>query len=716
MRSLILGALLAAGYANQVVGQQVSAPHLIFFPLITRQIPPPEWIGPGGGRILNLVIDPRNPSTLYAGTVDAGVFKSTDGGVSWFDSSHGLGEAFVQSLAIDPGNPAVLYAGVYKDKLYKTTDAGLTWFSSSSGIQAAAVIYAIAVDPTSSNRVYIGTRAEGTPSGSPDGYDWHGKLYASMDGGASWTVRLQNINGPYYLGNDWNDWIYSIAIVPKAPGTIFATSHEHGPFISTNFGKNWTQIVNGLSYDHTDQTGRSVAVDPKTISPATVFYGSWKKGLFKSNNDGSSWTAINSGLKTNPYVAVYPGSLVVDPTHPANVYFGDENGGVYKTANGGGSWSFAGLPKIPIYSLAVHPSASQTVFAGTQTDGLYQSLDGGTTWAHNLGGLHANQATGLIVDPTSPNRIFASVNGSGVFVSTDHGQTWGEYNRSLPDKSINGLVLNPGSPNQLFALTTSNGLYRIDTSAATPAWAKTGSSLPVAPASGPAFQPGHPFRLPDVEPELAPDAALLFPEVQAAVQANDPILVMQFAPSNPGLAYLGTKTRGLYQSSNGGATWSSMSFNGSPVTALAVDPGNPGLLYAVLNSDLNVRFYNGSSWTSTSLGASVYALAFSPQDPTTIYAATGKGIYRKTGAGNWTLIGLNGIQATALAGHPSRPGLILAGTTKGAFLSTDNGATWNQGPSLLAGLTVQTISFDPADPTLAYFATTTHDILRCVIP
>src|ERR1019366_6227540 len=57
-----------------------------------------------------LVVDPSNPSTLYAATSDLGVFKSADGGVNWTRSSTGIAGTNIQALAIDPAHPQTLYA------------------------------------------------------------------------------------------------------------------------------------------------------------------------------------------------------------------------------------------------------------------------------------------------------------------------------------------------------------------------------------------------------------------------------------------------------------------------------------------------------------------------------------------------------------------------------------------------------------------------------
>src|SRR5437870_7952575 len=81
-------------------------------------------LGPEGGAVLALAIDPRSPSTLYAGTRSGGVFKSTNGGASWSavntglltilpdNSPPGTVTVTVSALAIDPLLPSTEYAAV----------------------------------------------------------------------------------------------------------------------------------------------------------------------------------------------------------------------------------------------------------------------------------------------------------------------------------------------------------------------------------------------------------------------------------------------------------------------------------------------------------------------------------------------------------------------------------------------------------------------------
>ena len=74
-------------------------------------------IGPEGGTINTLAIDPTTPSTLYAGT-NGGVFKSTDGGAHWGAVNTGLTNLTVLALAIDPAAPNTIYAGTNGNSVF----------------------------------------------------------------------------------------------------------------------------------------------------------------------------------------------------------------------------------------------------------------------------------------------------------------------------------------------------------------------------------------------------------------------------------------------------------------------------------------------------------------------------------------------------------------------------------------------------------------------
>src|SRR5262249_5908493 len=103
-------------------------------------------LGPAGGRVAALAIDPRTPTTLYAGTSVDGVFKSTDGGSSWVAANTGLTNTPIGALAIDPLTPTTLYAGT-GGGVFKSTDGGSSWVAATTGLPNTPFINVLAIDP-----------------------------------------------------------------------------------------------------------------------------------------------------------------------------------------------------------------------------------------------------------------------------------------------------------------------------------------------------------------------------------------------------------------------------------------------------------------------------------------------------------------------------------------------------------------------------------------
>src|SRR5262249_16902067 len=109
-------------------------------------------IGPFGGEVHTVTIDPMDPSTLYSGTPGGGGFQSKDGGAYWSEINTGLGDLRVRSFAIDPASTRTVYVGTLRG-VYKSTDAGGHWTEIDIG-RVNPAVYSLAIDPTDTNTVY----------------------------------------------------------------------------------------------------------------------------------------------------------------------------------------------------------------------------------------------------------------------------------------------------------------------------------------------------------------------------------------------------------------------------------------------------------------------------------------------------------------------------------------------------------------------------------
>jgi photosystem II stability/assembly factor-like uncharacterized protein len=103
-----------------------------------------------------LAVHPSTPSTVYAGTFDDGVWKTTDDGMNWTASSNGLGVSEVTALAMARSKPEVLYAGTRRSGIFRSKDAGASWAPFSRGLGSLRITR-LEVDRRNPEMVYAGT-------------------------------------------------------------------------------------------------------------------------------------------------------------------------------------------------------------------------------------------------------------------------------------------------------------------------------------------------------------------------------------------------------------------------------------------------------------------------------------------------------------------------------------------------------------------------------
>jgi len=123
--------------------------------------------------ITAIAIDPKDSDVLYAGTENAGIYKSIDGGLSWRPAHNELGATRVDSLVIDPSNPRTLFAGVLLDDVYKSTDGGELWQKTNVASQSASISQVV-MDPNDSlHLLYLSDQ-----------------IHETMDGGQTWQANI----------------------------------------------------------------------------------------------------------------------------------------------------------------------------------------------------------------------------------------------------------------------------------------------------------------------------------------------------------------------------------------------------------------------------------------------------------------------------------------------------------------------------------------------
>jgi photosystem II stability/assembly factor-like uncharacterized protein len=154
-----------------------------------------KWrqIGPfRGGRVLAVAGVPGDPNTYYFGAVAGGIFKSTNGGLSWTPTFDHQDISSIGAIAVADSNPNVLYAGTgeaclrgnisYGDGVYKSTDAGKTWMN--VGLKDTRHIGAVIIDPRNPDIVLVAALGHAWGPNSERG------VFRTADGGKTWQRVL----------------------------------------------------------------------------------------------------------------------------------------------------------------------------------------------------------------------------------------------------------------------------------------------------------------------------------------------------------------------------------------------------------------------------------------------------------------------------------------------------------------------------------------------
>ncbi len=378
-----------------------------------------------------------NGNSIFAGTVQSGIYRSDNNGQSWVAKNNGIENLFISSVQAFAVKGNLIFAGIL-DGVYLSSNNGESWIAVNNGLPENSWVTSFAV---SGNNIFVGLN-----NGVGDNF------FLSANSGQSWTPASNGLgetgvlsmaaSGNAIYAGTWEGFFRSTDggtnWTRKTTGTItFITISGSNIFaggasvnISTDNGDHWTPVNTGLP---------NAAIRCLTINGTNIFAGT-DAGVYRSTNNGGNWTSVNTGL-TAPWII----SLAVKGNTVFAGNFG--GGGIYTSGNNGASWNEAnqGLPSIYINSIVTNGSI---VYAATLR-GLYASSDKGSNWSRiHISAARGYDIRGLFIH----NGDLFAFNSYGIYFSPDNGITWNVRSTGLTNTYIKQII---ADGTDLFASTQS---------------------------------------------------------------------------------------------------------------------------------------------------------------------------------------------------------------------------------------------------------------------
>lgn len=617
----------------------------------------PQPIGTGtnpwAGSVLNLAIDPHNPSTLYAGTFVGGLWKTTNSGAAWLPLSDAGALVDVQWIAVDPvvlNTVYVLDAG----SIYKSADGGSTWTAlppvvTDPSLNCSGETFAI--HPSVSGTWLVSEYCSTSPETSV--------IYKTTNAGASWSKQATitgeidklefNVSGPNYS--------YAAGFASSA--VLFEMSTDTGTTWTSATGSGSTALPQSTQYAPTLVGFASAPTSPKTIYLQVDSYADPNLiTMFKTTDGGVTWNALSSFLPNTQGPRI-PALTVVDPTNANTVFAGAIN--LERSTDGGVTWQY-------IYGssgadIGLHSDNHAMVFTPDDKT-AFESNDGGVWMSTNFRNAsvtwtNLNQTFGtaeiyapLGMDPTNPNRGFAGLQDNETIIYSG-GLVWQETGM---DGDGLGAAINPVNTNIVYAVNSSYGIYESSTGGAS----GTFTLLPNTPPTKDLrlvmdfTTPTTLYAYLEAALYQTMDGGNSWPAFGPPNTVNSHVDALAVAPSdsNTVALLLSGATPWVTRSAQSGAAaaWhGGLSINfaskWSLIDRIVIDPGNANRLFALLTNGsaaapLMVSEDGGISWQARNFGPNVLDipqdLVIDPDIPNTLYLATASSVYRSSdGGASW---------------------------------------------------------------------------------
>ena len=708
-----------------------------------------EWrsIGPAnmGGRIADVEGVPGDANTVYVASASGGLWKTTNGGVSWKPIFEREGTISIGDIALAPSNPEVVWVGTgesnvrnsvsFGDGVYKSTDGGKTW--QHMGLKDSERISAIAIHPQNPDVVYIGALGHAFGPNEERG------VFMTTDGGKTWTKTLyiDNQHGVADLDIDAanpNILYAGMWSFERKPWTHRSGSEKGGVYKSIDGGRTWNKLTNGLP----KLMGRiGVRVAPSNTNVVYVMVEAKDGTLYRSDDRGETFRNVS---KQESIVSrgFYYTTVRVNPTNENHVYAVAST--LFTSVDGGKTFrSITSRSHIDFHALWIDPKNPKRMWHG-QDGGIGVSYDGGETWeavyniplgqfyqvhADNrqpfyyvMGGLQDNgswtgpsrtrEPAGIMNDdwrmvsfgdgfyvinhPDNPE-IYLSESQGGNIIWTDFRtreqqqvNPWGRGSGGGPAAGQKfrwnwnaPIVFSPHEKTTVFF--GGNVLFK------SPDFGKTWEQI------SPDLTTNDPEKLKDAGGPVAVE--------NSTAEYHSTIITVNESPVQKGQIWVGTDDGNLQVTTDGGKNWSNLVKNvpgmaaNSPVSHVEPSRTNANTAYVAFERHMFDDFKpyifktsnGGKSWTSIAgnLPAKAYVqiIREDPKNTNLLYAGTELGLFASyDGGANWLRLNLKNLPHVAIHDiliHPRENDLILATHGRSLWIFDDATVIQQMTPQVL---------------------------------
>ncbi len=655
-----------------------------------------DWqvVGPSGGDVRCITIDPRDKDKLYASTLDGQIHTSSDGGKTWrLLVNLNQSELILDNLFVDSRDSQKIYASGHRHQFpggfFRSTDGGATWKDAKELRKES--IHSMMQSSFDPKVLLVGTTTG---------------VWRSKNSGEDWE-KIQSSTMPVNID--------SLAMDPRGTDVIYAGTWWRA-YKSTDAGKNWRLIKDGM-IDDSDVF--AINIDPR--DPEHII-ASACSGIYESFNAGEKWAKIQ-GI---PSQSRRTRDIMQHPSQAGTV-FAATTEGFWMSNTAGKSWSLTTSRELEINSIALHPSEPNRVFIGTNNYGVMVSNDGGRNFVSSSGNFTSRFTYFVTPDIAQPDRLYAgtqniATGGGFFFLSTDGGRTW-QQARNLDIGRVKPFVVHQDetNPNQLF-LGTNLGIFRsLDRGVS---WNQlvAAKTTPVRKPVKKAPVKGTVKKTAAVTPVVT--AAAPSPKLTAALTQKVKVIERL-----PGGGLIAGTDNGLYRTRDITKGWERLPLGGGHdenIFAVHIAAARPDTIWVgTAVSGVLVSHDNGKTWSKTSGapdGYPVSSIATDPQRPDNVYVGTSQTFYvSRDGGQTWTRRGGNlplGNFTSILINPNNSDEILLSSaleTDGGIFISTDAGNKWKRVDSKdmkLVSRRFWGMSFDPRDPNRIFAATHSSGVYR----